>query len=86
MKIDLGTYEIDIRVKYNGEKRYNARATMGFLNTLSLLYGEAAELAESQYPELGKAIYYRNPAHRIFKALDAEGFYDDVRWKKEVQA
>ena len=86
MKINIGTYELDIRARYNGERRYSEKVTMDFLNTLSLLYGYAAELVKIQYPEIGRANFYRNPAQRIFKALDAEGFYDDVRKPTETDS
>lgn len=86
MKITLQGKTIDIKVTPYGATRASKEATMYFLNNLSILFGESAELDEIMQERHPERDYYggqygtiassRRASKEIFDQLDAMGLYD----------
>lgn len=85
MKFTVGDYEIEVKAKHDYETRNNREATIYFLNELSILYGERAELDTRKNAEEPRDYYTgehgtiaqaRRTSHEIFKQLEALGAYD----------
>ena len=80
MKLTLGNYEIDIKVKstIGEERRCNKTDTMYFLNRLSSAFSEAAIL---EYQRGFAAIAKESEKYGddIYEFLDSLEFYDDIR-------
>ena len=85
MKFTVGNYEIDVKAKFDHDTRNNREATLHFLNELSILYGERAELKTRLNAEDPRDYYTgkhgtiaqaRRTSREIFEQLEALGLYD----------
>ena len=75
MKINIGTYEVDIKVKREGKDRCNAEDVKAFLNEVASAYYNAAEYDSMRGVHL--AAKREKVMHDdIFNVLDAMGYYD----------
>lgn len=76
MTLTIDGIEIEIKVKKNG--RTNANATKNFLNELACVYMDHSDqLHKEGYHAYAKGETRKQ--HDIHAALDALGYYDDVK-------
>jgi len=54
-------------------------ASKSVLNSISVLFKEAAELRELKGDEFETAKFYEEMSHQIFEELDKTGLYDKYR-------
>ena len=73
MKVQFDGYEVEIKVKTTFESKASKRSAMALLNTIGILYREAAAHRKEL---LGReATYYTEAADEIYEALEAEGYF-----------
>lgn len=79
MKIDIDGFEIEIKAKYHAEDRNSKRAALSFLNTLSILYGDSAELhRKTQDPVYVRfAELQEKRSKQLFDICNKNGLYDE---------
>ena len=75
MKLTVGNYEIDVKVKYTFEERANATATKYFLNLVSAALAAEAE-RETQLGCPNIAEDSRKKSDQIYEFLKNKKFYD----------
>ena len=78
MKITINGYEVEIKAKYKASDKMNQRDTMAVLNQISIWAGE------SKYRFIQNGCVHlaeiAGEAHNaIYDALDAKGYFDDVK-------
>lgn len=75
MKIKFDGYEIEIKAKFEGEKRYSEYSAMSLLNRIALRYCELAESLEAEgSTAIAKGL--KNVYNDITDTLQEKGFYD----------
>lgn len=94
MKFTVANYEIEIKAKTAGDKRYSKEETMYFMNQLSIWMSESGYYTafehrnddgfydgDTEAVEIGKLCGERlkDASFDIHDQLDALGFYDDIR-------
>ena len=92
MKFTVDGYEIEIKAKGSGDKRFSKRATMDFLNLVSIWMDEAVKYKNFErrddnvaftdaQRETSKrcASYLKAASNDLYDQLDAYGCYDDIR-------
>ena len=78
MKLTIGNYEVEVKAKGYGASKMNAEDTQYFLNMIaSDLYCAGRQRESEGYKALAQDSYDR--ANEIHDALDAKGFYNDIR-------
>lgn len=77
MKIQFDGYEVEIKAKYTWQNKANQEVTMALLNTISILYREAAEHRKEQLGSRTAADYYIKPADEIYEVLKDAGYYNN---------
>lgn len=78
MKVKVGNYDIDIKVKNTlFSDRNNLMDTISFLNEVSLAFGHAAEEFEAS-KRSAIAEDFNNKSNDIYQALKAVGAYKDI--------
>ena len=90
MQFKLGNLELSIKAKdpYLHEK-YNEKDTMAFINLLSILLDDSAQIHKIAYRERGLECYQKMSALRheeatdLFHQLEVFGYYDDVKGEKD---
>ena len=87
MNFKLGNLELSIKAKdpYLHDK-YNESDTMMFINLLSIILDDSAEIHRLAYKERPNMECYKkmselrhNEATDLFRQLEALGYYDDIR-------
>lgn len=82
MKLNIGTYEVEVNITNSAFPNFTTeQVTKSVLNMLVLkLYKAADKYAEDGYEFLSKQIC--EEAGDLFAALDAEGYYDEVKTER----
>ena len=86
MKFEVENNVIEISVRGKHDKRCSKEKTMHFMNFLSILFDDAAELAEREFAEHPDQTFYvgkngviqqmKDASTQIYKQLDALGAYN----------
>ena len=94
MRFTVDGYEIEIKAKDIGDKRFSKEDTLYFMNQLSIWMAESAHYtafehrndngfydSDTEAVEIGKRCGERlkEASYDIHDQLDALGFYDDIR-------
>ena len=78
MKITINGYEVEIKAKYKASDRMNQKDTMAVLNQISICAGESKyRFQQSGCNRLAETA--GEAQHTIFDALDARGYFDNVK-------
>lgn len=75
MKLTFNGYEVEIKAKANYHSRANKQDTMNLLNSISIWVMEAGKLDENK----DISHIYERISNEIYKQLDANGCYDNLR-------
>lgn len=78
MRIELEGYEIEIKARFIGEERSTKKRVLEIINTLSILYGESAELNGMTQDKVYQdyAEIQRKRSKELFKICRDNGLYD----------
>lgn len=94
MRFTVDGYEIEIKAKDKGDKRFSEKDTLYFMNQLSIWIRESGYYTafehrnddgfydgDTEAIEIGKLCGERlkDASYDIHNQLDALGFYDDIR-------
>ena len=78
MKLTIGNYEVEVKAKGYGASRMNDKDAQYFLNMIASEMYSASRWREAEnYPALAQES--GDMANQIHRALDAKGFYNDIR-------
>ena len=92
MKILIGDYEVDIKVRKTYHSRSNKEDLFYFLNTISCAFQNSSDLYSGNNgvicicdPDYLKVVAkeYEDLGNEIFKFLEVSGFYKDL--EKEIK-
>lgn len=75
MKFVVDGYEIEIKAKYEHTNRNASGVAMAFMNKVSLLYDEVAELYDREGNHM-LAEYSRRQSKNLYDQLNEAGYYD----------
>lgn len=78
MRLTIGDYEVEVKARSLYNEKMNAKDTQYFLNRLS----SSLYQASLKNTDLGwefRAEDDLKMSNQIYEALDAKGFYDDIR-------
>ena len=75
MKVTIGMYEVDVKVKKNYHEQNNIQYTLYFLNELCIIYREASTFNACQGYQ-GIAKDYNEKAKEIYEQLETAGCYE----------
>lgn len=85
MKIQIDSFEVELKVKRTYEKRCNKLSTMYFINWLEGLLFDSARLDGKIYEDTSKECYKNvseqkyDMGRQLYELLNEMHFYDDVK-------
>lgn len=75
MKVTLGSFEVSINAKHSWQHCQNKKATLEFLNYLSVIFSEASDnYKKEDYEHLAKTS--ENIRKELYNICDAHGLYN----------
>lgn len=74
MRLTIGSYEVEIKAKFKGDKRNSKEAVMYLLNNISLAYFDASQYY-SKKGFTASAEMNEKKWRQIVDAIDAEHFF-----------
>lgn len=77
MKLTIGEYEVEIKAKIKGQKRYSLKETLNYLCDLEGMYYSEANRTLNDYPNFSR--WLETIGYNIHDELDKHGYYDEYK-------
>lgn len=77
MKLTIGDYDVEIKAKKKGQKRFSLKETLNYLCNLEGMYYSMSGDSIKDYPNLSR--WLETIGHNIHDELDKYGYYDEYK-------